>query len=51
MKDDNVAGGLHRVFLHNRLYKSGTKLEIVAVAKNTKGEIATSKIINYIIKY
>jgi len=51
MKDDNVAGGLHRVFLHNRLYKSGTKFEIVAVAKNTKGELATSKILNYTIKY
>lgn len=51
LKDDDVVGGLHRVFLHNRLYKSGTKLEIVAIAKNTKGETATSKIINYTIKY
>ena len=51
IKDGNVVGGLHRVFLHNRLYKSGTQLEIVAIAKNTKGETATSKIINYTIKY
>lgn len=51
LKDGNVVGGLHRVFLHNRLYKSGTKLQIVAIAKNTKGETATSKIINYTIKY
>ena len=50
-EDGNVVGGLHRVFLHNRLYKSGTQLEIVAIAKNTKGETATSKIINYTIKY
>jgi glycosidase len=50
-KDDNVAGGLHRVFLHNRLYKSGTKFEIVAIAKNTLGEKVTSKVINYTVKY
>ena len=51
LKDGNVAGGLHRVFLHNRLYKSGTKLDLVAIVKSTKGETATSKIINYTIKY
>ena len=51
LKDDNVAGGLHRVFLHNRLYKSGTKFEIVAIAKNTLGEKVSSKIINYTVKY
>ena len=50
-KDDNVAGGLHRVFLHNRLYKSGTKFEIVAIAKNTAGEKVSSKVINYTVKY
>lgn len=50
-KDDNVAGGLHRVFLHNRLYKSGTKFEIVAIAKNTLGEKVSSKVINYTVKY
>ena len=50
-KDDNLAGGLHRVFFHNRLYKSGTKFEIVAIAKNTLGETATSKVINYTVKY
>jgi hypothetical protein len=51
VKDDNIEGGLHRVFLHNRLYKSGTKFEIVAIAKNTLGEKVASKIINYIVKY
>ena len=50
-KDDNVAGGLHRVFLHNRLYKPGTKFEIVAIAKNTLGEKVSSKVINYTVKY
>lgn len=50
-KDDNLAAGLHRVFLHNRLFKSGTKLDIVAIVKNSKGESAVSKIISYTIKY
>jgi hypothetical protein len=50
-KDDNVAGGLHRVFLHNRLYKSGTKFEIVAIAKNTLGQKVTSNIVQYVVKY
>ena len=50
-KDDNVQSGLHRVYLHNRLFKSGTQLEIVAVARNTIGEKIASKLVNYTIKY
>lgn len=50
-KDGNLSGGLHRVYLHNRLYKSGTKLDIVAIARNSKGKTAVSKVINYTIKY
>jgi glycosidase len=50
-KDDNVQGGLHRIYLHNRLYKSGTQLEIAAIARNTTGEKIASKVINYTIKY
>lgn len=49
--DGDLAGGLHRVFLHERSFKSGTKIEVVAIAKSVTGETKTSKIINYTIKY
>lgn len=50
-KDDYVVAGLHRVFIHNRLYKSGTTFDLVAVVTNSKGEKSVSKVIKYTIKY
>lgn len=44
-------GGTYRVFLHPRDYKSGTKMEIVAIAKSTSGEKAASKIQKVTIQY
>ncbi len=49
--DDNLAGGLHRVYLHERSFKSGTKIKVVAIVKSVTGETKASKIINYTIKY
>jgi hypothetical protein len=51
MEDNYVIAGLHRVFIHNRLYKSGTTFELVAIATNTKGEKSVSKVVNYKVKY
>jgi hypothetical protein len=50
-KDDYVTTGLHRVFIHNRLYKSGTTFDLVAIATNSKGEKLVSKVIKYTVKY
>lgn len=50
-KDDYIAAGLHRVFIHNRQYKSGTTFDLVAIVTNSKGEKMVSKIIKYTIKY
>lgn len=50
-KDDYIAAGLHRVFIHNRLYKSGTTFDLVAVVTNSKGQKSVSKIVKYTVKY
>ncbi|HEX7404974.1 MAG TPA: alpha-amylase family glycosyl hydrolase [Candidatus Nanopelagicaceae bacterium] len=44
-------GGTYRVFLHPRDYKSGTKMEIVAIAKSMSGEKVASKIQKATIQY
>ncbi|MDP1719897.1 MAG: alpha-amylase family glycosyl hydrolase [Candidatus Nanopelagicaceae bacterium] len=50
-KTGMMDGGTYRVFLHPRDYKSGTKLEIVAIAKSASGEKIASKIQNTTIAY
>lgn len=32
----------HRIYMYDRLFKSGSTVEIIAIAKNAKGEIAVS---------
>lgn len=50
-KTDLTDGGAYRVYLHPRDYKSGSKLEIVAIAKGANGEKVASKIQRVTIKY
>jgi len=49
--DGFVKAGLYRSYIHRTMFKSGTKLEIVAIAKSTNGEVVASKIQNFTIKY
>lgn len=51
LQDYNTPAGLFRVYLQPRQYKSGTQLEIVAVAKGSDGKMATSNIRKFTIKY
>jgi len=46
-----VPGGLYRVFTQPRKFKSGTTIEVVAIAKNAVGEIAYSKVRTFKITY
>ena len=50
-KSDEVEGGLYRVFLPPRKYKSGTIIEVIAIARNQKSEIVYSKIREFKIDY
>lgn len=47
----DVAGGLYRVFTQPRKFKSGTAIEVIAIAKNQAGETAYSKIRTFKITY
>ena len=46
-----VPGGLFRVFTQPRKYPSGTTIEVIAIAKNSAGDIAYSKIRTFKISY
>ena len=48
---DSVVGGLHRVYLHPREFKSGRTLEIVAIVKDASGAKVTSNIRTLSIRY
>ena len=48
---DEVQGGLHRVFLTPRKFKSGTTIEVIAIARNENNEIAYSKVREFKITY
>jgi hypothetical protein len=48
---DEVQGGLHRVFLTPRKFKSGTTIEVIAIARNENNEIAYSKVREFKINY
>jgi hypothetical protein len=48
---DEVQGGLHRVFLTPRKFKSGTTIEVIAIARNESNEIAYSKVREFKITY
>ena len=50
-KTDEVEGGLYRVFLPPRKYKSGTTIEVIAIARNQKNEVAYSKVREFKISY
>ena len=47
----DVAGGLFRVFTQPRKFPSGTTIEAIAIAKNSAGEIAFSKVRTFKISY
>jgi glycosidase len=47
----DVAGGLFRVFTQPRKYPSGTTIEVIAIAKNSAGDIAYSKVRTFKISY
>lgn len=51
MEDYNTPAGIYRVYLQPRQYKSGTQLEIVAVARSADGKFASSKLRKFIVKY
>jgi hypothetical protein len=50
-KSDEVEGGIYRVFLPPKKYKSGTIIEVIAIARNQKSEFAYSKIREFKINY
>ncbi|MFM8404662.1 MAG: hypothetical protein ACKOAA_02160, partial [Actinomycetota bacterium] len=47
----DVAGGLYRVFTQPRKFKSGTTIEVIAIAKNQAGETAYSKVRTFKVTY
>jgi len=49
--DGFVPAGLYRSYIHRTMFASGSKLEIVAVAKSASGEVLASKIQNFTLKY
>jgi len=51
LADFNTPAGLFRVYLQPRQYKTGTQLEIVAVARGADGKFAISAIRKFTIKY
>ena len=48
---DQLPSGLYRGFVQPRKFKSGTEIEVIAIAKNDGGAIAYSRIQRYKIKY
>lgn len=48
--DSGTKGALHRVFIDPQLYKVGSKIEVIAVAKGSGGKFVQSKIVQYTIK-
>ena len=50
-QSEDVPGGLYRAFIQPRKYKSGTTIEVIAIARNESGNIAYSKVQNFTIKY
>ena len=49
--DSKTSGGLHRVFINPRSFKSGATVEVIAVSRSANGEKRVSEIIKYKIKY
>ena len=45
VKDSATKAGFYRTYLLKSRLKAGTEVEVIAVARNTSGKIATSKII------
>lgn len=50
-QSEDIDGGLYRAFIQPRKYKSGTTIEVVAIARSESGESVYSKIQNFTIKY
>ena len=50
-ESDDVPGGLYRAFIQPRKFKSGTQIEVVAIARNESGQLAYSKVQSFTIKY
>ena len=48
---DQLPAGLYRGFIQPRKFKSGTEIEVIAIARNDAGATANSKIRSYRIKY
>jgi hypothetical protein len=48
---EDIDGGLYRSFIQPRKYKSGTTIEVVAIARSESGESVYSKIQTFTIKY
>ena len=51
LKYDLLPADLYRGFIQPRKFKSGTTIEVIAIARNDAGATAYSKIRNYKIKY
>ena len=45
VKDSTTKAGFYRTYLLKSGFKAGTEVEVIAVARNTAGKIATSKIV------
>lgn len=50
-QSDDIDGGLYRAFIQPRKFKSGTSIEVIAIARNESGKLAYSKIQSFTIKY
>jgi hypothetical protein len=46
-KSENVAGGLHRIYLRPDEFPNGTRIEAIAIVRNAEGRLAYSKIRSY----
>lgn len=50
-QDERTKGDQYRIYLDPHLYKSGSQIEIVAVASSTDGTKVASAVVNYKVKY
>jgi alpha-amylase len=50
-QSDDIDGGLYRAFIQPRKFKSGTSIEVIAIARNESGKLAYSKVQSFTIKY
>jgi hypothetical protein len=51
LKYDQLPAGLYRGFIQPRKFKSGTEIEVIAIARNDGGATGYSNVRSYKIRY